>query len=249
MAQRGAFCGPCGWNKQYFCFFLIGSRFPNPLSLCREKLIFRAKPAAVPTLQPPSSSEPDEMAGWARLAVQGDAAAIRQILLALGPSVTRTVRHVLGKGHPDQDDVLQETLMMLLRALPTWRGESRLSHFASCIGFRCALKVKRRQRTTKAWLEQYVRLESDAMQPAQPNEETAAERRRRLLAELLARLPEAQAETLGLRFFLGLSIEEVASLTAVPANTVRSRLRLAKEALLGEMQSDARWAELREFAS
>ena len=51
------------------------------------------------------------------------------------------------------------------------------------------------------------------------------------VAELLARLPEEQAETLALRVVLGWSLDEIASATGAPTNTVRSRMRLAKDAL------------------
>ena len=48
---------------------------------------------------------------------------------------------------------------------------------------------------------------------------------------LLADLPEEQAEALALRVVLGWSLEEVARAYGIPTNTVRSRVRLAKEAL------------------
>ena len=44
-------------------------------------------------------------------------------------------------------------------------------------------------------------------------------------------IPEEQAEALGLRIMLGWSLEEVAQAAGAPLNTIRSRLRLAKEAL------------------
>jgi RNA polymerase sigma-70 factor (ECF subfamily) len=43
---------------------------------------------------------------------------------------------------------------------------------------------------------------------------------------------------------LGHSIEEIAVITNAPVNTVRSRLRLAKEALRSRVEADPRWAEL-----
>jgi RNA polymerase sigma-70 factor (ECF subfamily) len=48
---------------------------------------------------------------------------------------------------------------------------------------------------------------------------------------LLGKLPEEQAEALAMRVALGWSLQEIADATETPANTVRSRLRLAKEAM------------------
>jgi DNA-directed RNA polymerase specialized sigma24 family protein len=69
-------------------------------------------------------------------------------------------------------------------------------------------------------------------------------RRRDLLRSLIDLLPEEQAETIGLRFMLGCSLREVAESTGVPEDTVRSRLRLAKEALRRRIEEDPAAADL-----
>ena len=66
---------------------------------------------------------------------------------------------------------------------------------------------------------------------------------------LLGELPEAQAEAMVLRLALGYSIEEIAGISSAPINTVRSRLRLAKDALRSRIEADPRWAELWEDES
>lgn len=71
-----------------------------------------------------------------------------------------------------------------------------------------------------------------------PHELSAAARRCALLRELLEDLPEPQAEALALRTMLGYSLKEVAAVTNAPVNTVRSRLRLAKEALRRRIEAD-----------
>jgi RNA polymerase sigma-70 factor (ECF subfamily) len=42
----------------------------------------------------------------------------------------------------------------------------------------------------------------------------------------------------------GHSIEEISTITQTPFNTVRSRLRLAKEALRQRIEAEPAWAEL-----
>ena len=79
-------------------------------------------------------------------------------------------------------------------------------------------------------------LKSDA---ALPPEQLRASRRKKLVLDLLNDIPDEQAESLALRFVLGWSLGEVAKATGVPVNTVRSRLRLAKEALKSRIEQDA----------
>jgi RNA polymerase sigma factor (sigma-70 family) len=69
-------------------------------------------------------------------------------------------------------------------------------------------------------------------------------RRRDLLRELLEDLPEEQAEALTLRVVMGWSLDEVARASGAPVNTVRSRVRLAKEALRARIAAHPALAEL-----
>lgn len=62
---------------------------------------------------------------------------------------------------------------------------------------------------------------------------------RRALELAMEKLPEAQRETLKLRYFGDLSYEEVAAVLDVPKGTVMSRLHLARKALAILMKTEA----------
>ena len=64
-----------------------------------------------------------------------------------------------------------------------------------------------------------------------------------MVRALLDDLPEEQSEALALRFMLGWSLLEIAEASGAPVNTVRSRLRLAKEALRRRVEADPALAE------
>jgi RNA polymerase sigma-70 factor (ECF subfamily) len=66
----------------------------------------------------------------------------------------------------------------------------------------------------------------------------AAARRRVAVRALLDELPDEQSEALALRFMLGWSLADIAEVSAAPLNTVRSRIRLAKEALRRHIKGD-----------
>jgi RNA polymerase sigma-70 factor (ECF subfamily) len=175
----------------------------------------------------------------------GDSAAIAQVVGELAPSLLRAVTALLGREHPEVEDLTQDVLLAVVAALPDFRGDSTLLHFAVRIAARKSVLVRRRTRSVLGWLESLWRGEYPVRQaPGFTLEEMRGERRRALLRLLLSELPDAQAEALALRVVYGHSIDEISSITHTPFNTVRSRLRLAKEALRQRIESEPQWAEL-----
>jgi RNA polymerase sigma-70 factor (ECF subfamily) len=175
----------------------------------------------------------------------GDADAIDRVIVFLAPSLLKAVRALLGPEHPDVEDQVQEVLLGVLDALPGFRGDCTLLHFAIRIAIRRTTAARRRTRWIEGMLNRLrLREEPLAARPQSPRDATIAERRRELVRTLLREIPDTQAETIVLRMALGHSIEEIAAITSAPVNTVRSRLRLAKEALKGRIEADPRWAEL-----
>jgi RNA polymerase sigma-70 factor (ECF subfamily) len=205
-------------------------------------------PSAAPDPPPPAAD--DGLRALVAAASAGDAAAARRVLERAAPSVHRVVRTVLGPSgrHGAQvEDVTQDTLVALVHALGAFRGECSFVHYACRIAARVAVAA-RRARAAEAHLEP---LEAEgALDIAQDGgfagDDPEAPRRRALVRALLDELPEAQAETLVLRVMLGYSMTEVAQATGAKINTVRSRLRLAKEALKSRIEQDQALAEMLE---
>jgi DNA-directed RNA polymerase specialized sigma24 family protein len=65
-----------------------------------------------------------------------------------------------------------------------------------------------------------------------------------LARELCDALPPVQAEALALHCVLGYTMNEVASICGAPLETVRSRLRTARSALVARALADPRFREL-----
>ena len=63
--------------------------------------------------------------------------------------------------------------------------------------------------------------------------------RRKALERVLAKLPREQSEALTLRIMLDFSMNEIASICDVPLNTVKTRLRLGKDALRRHIERDS----------
>jgi RNA polymerase sigma factor (sigma-70 family) len=206
-----------------------------------------AAPRMSPSL-PASPPAPDPLAPLARAAAAGDAAALTALLTAVAPLILRVVRSVLGAHHPEVDDLVQDSLIGLARALPAFRGECKIAHFGARIAVRRTTDARRllRERAARA-LEAG---DPETLEPAAlPDDVTRAARRRRLLRSLLDSLPGPQAEAMVLRFVLGYSLDEVATVSGAPVNTIRSRLRLAREALRHAIEERPELAELWEADS
>jgi RNA polymerase sigma-70 factor (ECF subfamily) len=176
------------------------------------------------------SRRPDDpLRALAAAAGAGDREAQRTLLVAIGPSLLRIVRGVLGSAHPEVEDTLQEAMVAVHGALAGFRGESTTLHFACRVAAQTAMNARRKagyraRHTPNAPPAELCDLAHDDRSPPQLIE---AARRRELLRQLLSELPEVQAEVLALHTLLGYTVEETAVATDVPVNTVRSRLRNA----------------------
>jgi RNA polymerase sigma-70 factor (ECF subfamily) len=172
----------------------------------------------------------------ARAASRGDERATKQLLEAVSPRVGRVVRVILGFGHPDCDDVTQLALIAFTQGLTAFRGECQPAHYASRIAVRTAVQARRRSRALHARFDDLTEAEEPHASSAQ--DDALAARRKQIVRDLLGVIPAEQAEALALRVVLGWTLEEIASASDTPLNTVRSRLRLAKEALRRKIEAD-----------
>jgi RNA polymerase sigma-70 factor (ECF subfamily) len=179
----------------------------------------------------------DRLARKIRAAECGDEKAVRALLAVVAPTVTRVVGLVLGPRHPDADDLVQESLVDFLRALPVTGDELELGQLAAFVSLRRALEAWK-------WSPGAYEVLSSADERGGSSlrwywrfsaEHLAREEQRQTLSRLLTSLPDDEAEVLGLRVLAGLGIEQIAAFMGFPAAAVRSRLRTAKRQLLDEL--------------
>ena len=178
-------------------------------------------------------------------ASQGDREATQQLLRVLAPRLLSAIRALVGRTHPDLEDMLQDSLMAVVNALPAFEGRSTVLHYAYRITIRTCMAGRKRARI----LDQRVELMEapDDLASRAPSQEVGVDyQRREAVRSLINELPDVQAETMALRVCLGMSLEEVASATGAPVNTVRSRIRLARQALRRRIETDPALAELLE---
>lgn len=206
------------------------------------RLAFRSPRSDPPA---PPVRQHDELATLADAVQKGDVAALRTFVTAIVPDLIRVVRRVLGANHPDVEDTAYEAAHAVVEGLKAFRGESTFRYFACRVAVLTAMNVRRKESAQKrAAARDYSDPDALYENVADPEERAAAAALVPVVRALVATLPEPLAEALTLHVILGYTVAELAAASGAPLETVRSRLRLAKQALRKAVQGDARLREV-----
>lgn len=149
----------------------------------------------------------------------GDERAFRRLYEKYADRVFRYALTLLRDPH-SAEEVVQETMVALWQKANSFRGDSRVSTWIFGIARNQAHSLLRRRRGEPPPPEPLVL----------PDPAAAVDRETRVLAAL-GKLPPEQREVVVLAFYQGLSYREIARVQGVSENTVKSRMRLAKEKL------------------
>jgi len=179
------------------------------------------EPNSAHPVGPPSGGEDLVVA-----AVHGDRRAAERLLTDLVPRVRNLVRYLV-RGDDDTDDISQEALVAILRGLGSYRAEGTLQSWADRIVVRATFAFIRKRRSEPASGRATLRDVDGMALTVLPDEYLT---RRRAVA-VLDELPQEQRHALVLHHVLEMSVPEIAVQLSVPAETVRSRLRLGRSRL------------------
>jgi RNA polymerase sigma-70 factor (ECF subfamily) len=165
--------------------------------------------------------------GQDRLAAQakaGDRAALNALLERHLATVYRFVSVKMGPGHPELDDIVQESLIGASSSIRALRGESNAQVTAwllSIARHKVADHLRARYSHPQDSLE--GAMGAKIADPATPvDEQVMASQRAEQLRQAMRHLTPEQEEVLTLRFVLGFGIDEVAEITRRPAGAVKS---------------------------
>lgn len=174
-------------------------------------------------------------------AKEGDSRAIRALYDAHADRVYAVIRRLAGDD-AEAEDWAQEAWLRVFRALPGFRGESRLGTWIHRIAINSALHGRRRERR---------RLDSMTSMDGVP--EPAATMDRPLLrldlVEAVDRLPARMRRVLVLHDVEGYTHEEIAEMLGVTAGTCKSQLFKARAKLRQMLEPAAHRYEGEEVCS
>jgi RNA polymerase sigma-70 factor (ECF subfamily) len=170
-------------------------------------------------------------------AARGDIEAFEKIY-RLTQSFVYSVAYRVNNNTASSDDVTQEVFLKMHKSLNSFRFASSFKTWLYRVTMNTAINHYRRNRrdsTIAASPEIVIEHERNAVRPGDIVEKQDG---RRILEELLAKLNPDQRACVVLREIEGLNYKEIARSLNVKINTVRSRLKRARVALMAYAKNE-----------
>ena len=173
-------------------------------------------------------------------ASQGDASAFNELLGAHEQQMYAVCYRMFGN-QPDAQDGLQEAMLRVFKALPTFKGQSAFSTWLYRITMNACLdELRKRKNRTSTSLDGLI---SDGWSPKSdmesPDEHVIRTERARVLHAAIQELPEEMRSAIVLRDLRGLAYEEIADMLNVSIGTVKSRISRGREKLREKIMTNA----------
>lgn len=160
-------------------------------------------------------------------AKDGDRRALETLCERHAPRVERLARHLLGDGE-DARDAAQDALAKLCVRLPQFRGDAQFSTWLHRLVVNtCRDAIVRRRARRCEPLEDDARVAPDC----DPARAAALSELRAELAESLTQIAREQAHVVVLKDALGLSFEEIATVSGMPVGTAKCYAHRARNGL------------------
>lgn len=181
-------------------------------------------PRIIPTPTPPTAAELKLMRLVERVQ-NDDLSAFEELYRLTRDEVARTLYHLVGRRH-DLEDLIQETYLKLLKAVPRYKGQSRFRTFLYGVTANVALMHlrwwRRRREDITADVPECVAQGQDPEAVAQAAEAA------RLVQRALQGMSAKKRIVFVYHELCDMGPEEIAEATDTPYNTVRSRLHHAR---------------------
>ncbi len=186
----------------------------------------------------------------------GDRQALEALIKQLRPSIERQLlRYPVTE--EDRHDLLQATLMQVVRRIGSFRGDSSFSTWLFRVTANEALMLMRSQRRHRGRLVEGMDLEDLGAIPTmseseygEPGDVTAANRQRDArVREALDELPADYRDVVVAHYHMDLGLEEIAGRFDLSESAVRSRLHRARTRLRAILEATATGAEAMEESS
>lgn len=157
---------------------------------------------------------------------RGDRAAFEALYRIYHPRLTRFMLRLVRRPQL-VEEALNDTLMVVWQRPDSFHGNSKLSTWIFAIAYRKAMKALGRFDDPREELEQDERASEDL----NPEEDSAAFRRRDLIAKAMDELSPAHRAVVELTYYQELDYNEIAHIVGCPVGTVKTRMFHARRQL------------------
>lgn len=170
---------------------------------------------------------------------RGDAHAATALYRRARPPAERTVQRLLGRRDRDHDDLIQTSLIELIRSIPSFRGECSLDTWITRITTRAVFRAMRRRNADRTIFDAS---QHEADGAAQAYGATTAEvNARDVIARIrhhLSAMDENRAWTVMLHDVCGHDLREIAEITSCSIAAAQSRLVRGRTELHERIEGD-----------
>lgn len=168
-----------------------------------------------------------------RVADFRDKSAFAQLFSYFAPRVKSHLM-TLGLGDEKAEEVAQEVMVILWRKAAQFDPDkARLSTWLFRVARNKFIDHTRRQKYVEVDVSGHL---DNLVAPEQSDSTAVAGQHKRLVSQALSRLKPPQREVIELSFYRELSHSQIAEALALPLGTVKSRIRIAFEALRNELR-------------
>ena len=169
--------------------------------------------------------------------LNGDEAAFSTLVEKYQKQVHALAWRKIGDFHI-AEEITQDTFLKAYQKLATLKKPHRLAGWLYVIATRCCQAWLRKKRIQTEPLE---KINNEELEPeaysryvAEEEAKVTVEAQRRIVKQLLATLPESERTVITLHYFGDMTCERMSEFLGVSANTIKSRLRRARNRLKKE---------------
>jgi RNA polymerase sigma-70 factor (ECF subfamily) len=178
-----------------------------------------------------TSARPDPDRTLIQRAQVGDREAMKSLLQEVSPTVAQWAIAHTGN-EDDASDLLQEVLILLVRKLPAYRGDSRFLTWLFTVTRNQAVEAHRSRGRHERKMEHMVAKNAHQPPPSQsPVGRIDSSRIRELVAVFLKELPQRQREVFQMADLQGLTSPEIGEILGLNPGGVRAALFKARRTL------------------
>ncbi|OPZ86083.1 MAG: ECF RNA polymerase sigma-E factor [bacterium ADurb.Bin429] len=182
-------------------------------------------------------ADDERLCDLARRYQAGEKAAFELLLSAVMPSITGMISRFFWN-RADVEDVTQEVIVEMMKSLHRFRGESKLSTFIYRLAFNTCMKEKKKMLRLPRTFTELTAPDGEPFEMTLPTRDGEQPARACISREQQCCLHTAMAGlSLPFRAALllvdacGMSYEETAAIMHSPLNTVRTRVKRARDAM------------------
>jgi RNA polymerase sigma-70 factor, ECF subfamily len=171
----------------------------------------------------------------AQQAGDGDLTAQRVLIDKIIEKVRVTVWYLV-KGNDEFDDMVQNSLIEILKSVKSFKGNSKLETWCVRITIRTSMRYLKKN---KRWKKFFIFGSLKEGSTLSSGEKICVNNELQEKLKLhLQKLKPQRRVVVVLRFVYNYSIKEISKITESPENTVRDRLKIGKKNLINHIKND-----------